>query len=60
MLVMVITGAYYDLKSQGPEILGYCSLSTRDSKDTNDPAGGNLLRGVDRAKLLKNRRLKVW
>ena len=31
-LVMAIAGAYYDLKSQGPEILGYCSLLTRDSK----------------------------
>jgi hypothetical protein len=58
MLLMAIFGAYYDLKTHTPEVLGYCSLLTRDSKYVTVAPGGNVLDGFDRARRFKDLRLR--
>ncbi|PQE08345.1 hypothetical protein CJF32_00002567 [Rutstroemia sp. NJR-2017a WRK4] len=58
MLLMAILGAYYDLKTHTPEVLGYCSLLTRDSKYVTVAPGGNVLDGFDRARRFKDLRLR--
>ncbi|PQE16289.1 hypothetical protein CJF32_00006174 [Rutstroemia sp. NJR-2017a WRK4] len=58
MFSMAILGTYYDLQKHTPDILGYCSLLTRDAKYVSVAPGGNLLDGLDRTKRFKDLRLR--
>jgi hypothetical protein len=58
MFSMTILGTYYDLQKHTPDILGYCSLLTRDTKYVSVAPGGNLLDGLDRTRKFKDLRLR--
>jgi hypothetical protein len=58
MFCMSILGAYYDMKKHTPDILGYCSILTRDMKYVTVGPGDNLLDGLDRTRHFKDLRLR--
>ncbi|RDW59871.1 hypothetical protein BP6252_12958 [Coleophoma cylindrospora] len=59
MFVLAVVGTYYDVRRHTPEILGFCSTLTRDSKYVAQPGpGGSLLEGFERARWMKDVQLR--
>jgi hypothetical protein len=59
LLVVAVVGAWFDFQTPGPDFLGYCSSLARDSGFVRTPRGGSALDGVERARLLRDVRVKL-
>jgi len=59
MLVVACTGALLSWQTVGPDILGYVSTMTRDSKYLSLPNGGSALDGAYCARLLKKLKIQM-
>ena len=58
MLTASLLAMWWDIHTQIPDILGYCSSLTRDAPYLNLP-GGNTLDGLERTRLLKDYRITL-
>jgi hypothetical protein len=58
MLVAALSSAWWGLRTTIPDVLGYCSSLTRDSRHLN-LRGGGTLDGMERARLLKDYQIRL-
>jgi len=59
LLVCALAGLLLKSRTRGPEIFGHVSSFTRDNPHVRIPAGGSTLGGFERAKLLKDVKIKI-
>ncbi|KAI9772791.1 MAG: hypothetical protein M1839_002292 [Geoglossum umbratile] len=60
LLISAVVGIWFDFQTPGPDILRYCSSLARDSGFVKTPKGGSTLDGMERAKLLRGLRVRLW
>jgi hypothetical protein len=58
MLVAALSSAWWGLRTTIPDVLGYCSSLTRESRHLN-LRGGGTLDGMERARLLKDYQIRL-
>lgn len=59
LLVAALASFWLRRRTLAPDIFGYVSSSTRDNPYLDLPEGGSTLSGLDRARLLKNVKIKI-
>ena len=59
LLVFGIVGVVVNYRALGPDVLGYVSTTTRDNPYIPLAPGGGALSGMERARLLKDLRVKI-
>jgi hypothetical protein len=58
MFLAALSSAWWGLRTTIPDVLGYCSSLTRDSRHLN-LSGGGTLDGMERARLLKDYQIRL-
>lgn len=59
LLVAPTVAVHLRRRTLAPDIFGYVSSLTRDNPHINLPEGGSTLSGLDRARMLKNVKVKI-